>query len=254
MIVNQFGPGDFIHGPSWFDDRGRYAVAAEAITDAVVVRVAVRAVEQLAEVGPLLARDRDRRQARIAAADAGRHVPPDGMTQEVAGKLLLGLDLLRIDMDLCARCDECVAGCAAGHDALPRFHRANPKLSFGRWEVARACVHCPTAPCQAACAEKGAITFRPDGLVHVHHDRCTGCANCVPACPFEVIAMHLPAAAATARSLEVAENGVATKCDRCLTIDGSPPCVTSCPYGASARGSPYELFPRLREWAEGGGG
>jgi Fe-S-cluster-containing dehydrogenase component len=255
IIVNQFGPGAFLEHSAWVA-KDSYIATAEAITDANVVRLSGDLWGHLQE-NPLTFRRitdaREHARERLGAVEGARHIAPDGMTQEIASKLLLASDLLLIDTDICTRCDECVAGCAHGHAGTARFHRANPKLNFGKWEVAKACVHCPTAPCQAACADKGAITFLPDGLVHIHHDRCTGCMNCVPACPFEVIVMHAPDPGTRAAHLkgEALEDGVATKCDRCLTKDGDPPCVTSCPYGASRRGSPRQLFPLLGLWAEG---
>ncbi|HKI35946.1 MAG TPA: 4Fe-4S dicluster domain-containing protein [Gemmataceae bacterium] len=127
-------------------------------------------------------------------------------------------------------------------------------MSFDGGEVARACVHCSDAPCQAVCPP-GAITFLDDGIVQIHHDRCTGCMQCVPACPFEVIVMCDPAHPDDKKSPAFPDHGVATKCDRCLTKaeDVAPACVSGCPYGAATRGRPQDLFPKLRDWAEGGG-
>jgi Fe-S-cluster-containing hydrogenase component 2 len=81
----------------------------------------------------------------------------------------------------------------------------------------------------------------------------TGCQNCVPACPFDVIEMQEPVPLEDAVALPEAnrEIGVATKCDRCLTTRQKPPCVTACPYGAAQRGTPQELFPGLKKWEEG---
>ncbi len=152
-----------------------------------------------------------------------------------------------------------MVGCVHAHDGVARFQRANPKLAFERWEVARACVHCTDAPCQAACDETktGAITFLPSGLVHIHQDRCTGCKKCVPACPFDVIVMHDLADSLQddikkqERLERNSEAVVATKCDRCMTFDKEPMCVTSCPYDALQRKKPEKLFPKLKVWAEG---
>ena len=41
----------------------------------------------------------------------------------IADRLVLTRNILLIDMNRCTRCDQCVQGCAAAHDAQPRFHR-----------------------------------------------------------------------------------------------------------------------------------
>lgn len=176
--------------------------------------------------------------------------PPD-----IADRLVLTRNLLLIDMDNCTRCDQCVRGCAAAHEGVPRFHRANPELRFGKWEVARACMNCLDAPCLEACPV-GAITFLEDKSVQLHRNRCIGCYACTgktktgkPAaggCPFGVIDMTEPLSPSDAPNTATAL--VATKCDLCLTEDHDPPCVAACPYDAARRVDPAQEFPGLRGW------
>jgi Fe-S-cluster-containing dehydrogenase component len=232
---------------------GLTADTVEAVTDVHVAKVGWQAIADLENLYPPVQARLERQRRRWAEDDrqilAGRHPPPAEPPEEVATKLLVTTNLLRINMDLCTRCDQCVVACADTHQGVPRFHRANPNLRFGKWEIARACVHCSDAPCQVVCPV-GAITFLEDGIVQIHHDRCIGCQKCPSACPFDVIEMYPPADPAGAPNLppKRSDVGVATKCDRCLTLDYDPACVAGCPYGASERGSPQDLFPDLRRW------
>ena len=49
------------------------------------------------------------------------------------------------------------------------------------------CMHCDNAPCMAACKIEGAIYRRKDGLIIIDPVKCTGCKNCVDACPYKTI-------------------------------------------------------------------
>ena len=49
------------------------------------------------------------------------------------------------------------------------------------------CRHCDDPPCVEACFE-GAITKREDGIVVMNDEMCTGCQECIEACPYEAIA------------------------------------------------------------------
>ncbi|MGE4551565.1 MAG: 4Fe-4S dicluster domain-containing protein, partial [Desulfovibrionaceae bacterium] len=79
------------------------------------------------------------------------------------------------------------------------------------------CRQCPPpAPCVAACPE-GAIAPEPEtGAWMVDEARCTGCGQCVEACPWHVMTFDQ-------------ERQVASKCFLC---HGRPRCVAACPAGA----------------------
>ena len=82
------------------------------------------------------------------------------------------------------------------------------------------CMHCDIAPCMDACPVEGAIYKRDDGLVIIDPVKCTGCKNCVDACPYEVIFFN-------------EELNIAQKCTGCahLLDDGwhEPRCADACP-------------------------
>jgi Fe-S-cluster-containing hydrogenase component 2/CRP-like cAMP-binding protein len=233
---------------SVFENAKRTATLS-AVTDVALITFPNAAIRKVCERFPGLLeslREEWRQQARVDVdAERLKRLPPANPPEHLVHKLLQGRNLLLIDMDLCTRCDQCVRACAAAHDDVPRFHRANPDLRFGKWEVAAACVHCVDAPCQQACPV-GAITFLPNGMVHIHRSRCIGCRSCVDPCPFDVIEMLTRSSPEEAPVTSANKAfAVATKCDLCLTDTRDPPCVASCPYDAAQRGAPDELFPGI---------
>lgn len=248
MLVNQLERHGYF---GVFSEEGgeNYSATVRAATDVNLVAFDRQAVRIMTDKYPLLAKKLQDERGRLAYRD--KHLkqldrlPPVDPPEEVATKLLVAGNLLRIDMDLCTRCDQCVRACAEAHDGVARFERANPDLRFGKWEVAAACVHCRDAPCQTTCPV-GAITFLESGAVQIHRNRCIGCGQCVPACPFDVIEM---CQATSPLDTASKKGAVANKCDLCLTDSHDPPCVVSCPYGAAQRGAPRELFPEIKSWA-----
>ena len=82
--------------------------------------------------------------------------------------------------------------------------------------TAEYCRQCKKAPCAAACPEEAIHFDERLRAWFVDESLCTGCGQCIEACPFN--AMHLDPTA-----------GVAAKCDLCL---GATHCVEVCPADA----------------------
>ena len=82
------------------------------------------------------------------------------------------------------------------------------------------CQHCDEAPCLAACPVEGAIYKREDGLVIIDPTKCTGCKNCVDACPYHAIYFN-------------EDLNLAQKCTGCAHLLDrgwkEPRCVDACP-------------------------
>jgi anaerobic dimethyl sulfoxide reductase subunit B len=83
------------------------------------------------------------------------------------------------------------------------------------------CMHCVEPSCMAVCPVD-AISKRPDGIVMVDREACTGCQACAEACPFDVP--------------RFGTDDKMQKCDMCVGERNvgaeDPPCVMTCPTGA----------------------
>jgi len=83
-------------------------------------------------------------------------------------------------------------------------------------------MHCENAPCAAIC-ESNAYDRRPDGLLLLNPEKCSGCGRCASACPYGVIYFN--------EGLNISQ-----KCTGCahLLDDGhdAPHCVDVCPHEA----------------------
>lgn len=81
------------------------------------------------------------------------------------------------------------------------------------------CNHCDDAPCIKAC-QVDSIYKREDGLVIIDPVKCTGCKNCVDACPYHAIYFN-------------EDLNIAQKCTGCAHLLDSgwkePRCVDACP-------------------------
>ena len=144
-----------------------------------------------------------------------------------------------IDVDKCTGCNLCVVACKDEHVDSSYVPWSKPQPESGHfWMNVKAvergtiprvrmsflptmCQHCEEAPCVTACPE-GAIKTRDDGLIWIDGEKCTGCGDCQPSCPYDVIYQN-------------ADLNIAQKCTGCAhRVDEGelPRCVDVCPHEA----------------------
>ena len=154
-----------------------------------------------------------------------------------------------IDVGLCCGCYNCQLACKDEHVDNDWTPYAKPQPDTGQFwlkiqenvcgtvpkvkmhYIPLLCNHCAEADCMGACPAD-AISRRDDGLVIIEPDRCTGCRDCVAACPYGVIYFN-------------DDLGLAQKCTGCAhLLDNGfnmPRCVESCPTDAIRFGEEADL-------------
>lgn len=87
------------------------------------------------------------------------------------------------------------------------------------------CMHCGKAPCLKACPTN-ATYRRPDGIIDINYELCTGCGSCIVACPYLARSISFK----DSISLDQGNNtenatvarpdriGICTKCNFCLSL------------------------------------
>lgn len=138
------------------------------------------------------------------------------------------------DSSFCTGCKACQAACK-DKNQLPvgvLWRRVYEISGDGNWQenegtwscdvfaynLSMACNHCEYPKCAGVCPTN-AYTIRPDGIVLLDTQRCTGCGYCAWACPYGAPQFNEQA-------------GVMTKCNFCvddLQAGQAPACVAACP-------------------------
>jgi Fe-S-cluster-containing dehydrogenase component len=139
----------------------------------------------------------------------------------VAGKYTLF-----VNTEDCFGCSTCEVACKQEHGLpsglrLIKVYSDSPRMIEGKYQlryIVTHCIHCSQPPCKDVCTAN-AINKREDGIVLINEKLCTGCKDCIEACPLRVIFFDQ-------------EQEVAKKCDMCVDrIDQglNPACVSTCP-------------------------
>jgi len=208
-----------------------------------------------------------------------RRPASDQLEIMVGRQSVKGGEALVIDLHRCIRCNACVESCVSVHeDRVPRLSKTGTRVSAGL-TLATSCYNCDVPECMMAC-EYGAIRRDVKGQINFVWDNCVGCQACTTACPYGVISMTPPPAAAGERPrykrhwfLQTIpflgkyfeglrptgeatppddENplgglrgdpvkGKAVKCDLCAGLPFEA-CVYNCPTEAIGRMNPEKLF------------
>ncbi|HEY4773925.1 MAG TPA: molybdopterin-dependent oxidoreductase, partial [Xanthobacteraceae bacterium] len=133
---------------------------------------------------------------------------------------------LAIDLERCIGCKSCEAACKAEHGLGPRVYRNRvqwlgdphlPALDF----LTITCQHCERPACLRACpvSPKAIIKEPTSGVVRMDESRCTGCGECVLACPYGAMGYD-------------PVDHHAVKCDLCSerrALGDEPACASVCP-------------------------
>lgn len=147
---------------------------------------------------------------------------------------------LLIDLERCTGCKSCEAACKQEHRLGPGEYRnkvvwASALEEAGLAFLTLTCQHCERPACLRACPvnpkaiTKDALT----GIVRVDESRCTGCGECVIACPYSAMGYD-------------AKGHHAVKCDLCVERraegEATTACASVCPTQAIRFGKRAELL------------
>jgi dimethyl sulfoxide reductase iron-sulfur subunit len=157
-----------------------------------------------------------------------------------------------VDLNRCTGCMTCVVACKEENLTRPAvwwqriLEIENASLDNITY-LSHSCMHCEKPFCAPACPVN-AIKERPDGIVLIDQKACTGCGECLKACPYGMITLNPVQDYFQGESIPY-EKGAdvyrvqipkkASKCTLCAhRIDQGkePMCVSGCPSKAKTFG------------------
>ena len=146
---------------------------------------------------------------------------------------------LTLEPARCTGCMACELACSFTKEGFfsPAFSRIKVLQVYELGvNVPIVCVNCGEAPCIASCPSEAIERGQASGTVSIVAERCSGCGECVEACPYG--AVHIPSG-----------SELALMCDLCR---GQPACVASCLYGALRyEGQPEAAYASLARDSHG---
>ena len=158
-----------------------------------------------------------------------------------------------VDLGACVGCKVCQIACKDKNN-LPVgiLWRKVIEYGGGSWELKDGCMipqnvfsyfvpvscnHCTNPVCAEVCPDEAISKRKKDGIVLIDTDLCTGCWECLKACPYGV-------------PQKDADSGYMTKCDFCHDLideNKNPVCVDACPMRAIHYGNLDELKAEFGE-------
>ena len=142
---------------------------------------------------------------------------------------------ISVDHSVCTGCRTCEVVCSLHH-----FGECNPERSAIRvirrekdglvFSLPLVCQQCRQTPCAEACPSEALFRKTPNDPLTVDKEKCSGCGNCIEACPAGCIFIDN-------------QTHLAVCCDLC---GGRPQCVTLCHSSCLTVGSRDEAADRNR--------
>ena len=247
-IMAYLGQGAYFGEVALFDNRPR-AATAMALTRTELVKINKADFDLLLLNYPEVKSELMKFAASRYAAAPGQVSGADqDLVQWATSQDMFGAEaILFLNLDLCARCLNCITACASLHGGVSRI--AHNGIRYKNILIPTSCRHCRQPTCMIGCPT-GAIQRDKSGEVY-HLDTCIGCGTCAKGCPFGNISIvevkeeqkglgRLFGGGDTGKKKKRRK---AVKCDMCKDYKYRG-CQHNCPTAALVSARPAEYFTR----------